>query len=88
MKLLTMKFPSFSWLIRLFAGKNAAEEFAEAFPGRCMICSYHAYGISHGYGVGPLEAHDCIEGNVPHPGVLIPAEGANDKAEGLPVVVE
>jgi hypothetical protein len=39
------------------------DEFQESFPGRCLICSYHAYGIREGY-VWPwkmVEPHDCIE---------------------------
>ena len=43
--------------------KEAVAEFREAFPGRCMICSYHEYGIREGHvkpGT-PVGEHHCIE---------------------------
>jgi hypothetical protein len=47
-----MKFRA--WLRRLFGLEdNLCAEFMAHFPGRCPICSYHAYGITHGY-VSPL----------------------------------
>ncbi len=38
-------------------------EFQRSFPGRCIICSYHEYGVSHGHiGFGELvEAHVCSQ---------------------------
>lgn len=50
-------------LMKQAADAKFIGDFVRKFPGRCMICSYRDYGISHGYRVGPLEPHDCIEGN-------------------------
>lgn len=41
--------------------KQMVAEFQELFPGRCMICSYHRYGVENGFTVKPLEPHNCIE---------------------------
>lgn len=38
-----------------------AARFAKLFPGRCMTCSMHAYGVQHGHAWGPVEQHNCIE---------------------------
>lgn len=36
--------------------------FAEIFPGRCMICSYHYWGWTHGHEQLPFAPpHECIE---------------------------
>lgn len=43
--------------------EEAVVDFAEAFPDRCMICSYHSFGRMNGLTRGPVEPHDCIEGN-------------------------
>lgn len=44
---------------------NVLEQFERRFPGRCAICSYHRYGVTHGHvapGV-PVDAHEgCPEG--------------------------
>jgi len=48
----------------MFVGKTTEEmvnEFIEAFPGRCMICSYHEYGVREGLTSGKVADHDCIE---------------------------
>lgn len=39
------------------------EEFTQAFPDRCPVCSFHWYGISHGYEDpgAPVPAHQCKE---------------------------
>jgi len=38
------------------------KEFAEVFPGRCMICSFHRYGLQNGLTRKPEpEPHNCIE---------------------------
>jgi len=46
-------------------GKTLAMEmiqrFEDEFPGRCVICSYHKYGVTHGLTSGPVPEHDCIE---------------------------
>ena len=37
-------------------------EFMEKFPGRCPICSYHYYGLTHGLTNEALpEEHLCLE---------------------------
>lgn len=37
-------------------------EFREKFPGKCMICANHRYGLSNGYASEPNpKDHDCIE---------------------------
>lgn len=43
-----------------FSGEDITD-FQRKFPGRCMICSYHRYGISHGHTSGPCPEHECIE---------------------------
>ena len=43
--------------------KRMMDTFAKEFPGRCPICSYHWYGISHGF-LDPderVEVHQCPE---------------------------
>jgi len=39
------------------------EDFVGRFPGKCMICSYHRYGFTHGFiPLGdPVPEHHCIE---------------------------
>lgn len=39
--------------------KEIVDEFIRLFPDRCMICSYHRYGICHGHTIGPVPEHDC-----------------------------
>jgi hypothetical protein len=42
--------------------KRIAREFASIFPGRCMICSLHQYGLREGLTRDAMpEPHDCIE---------------------------
>ncbi len=39
------------------------DQFQKMFPGECMICSYHRYGLQEGHlkaGSKP-ESHICIE---------------------------
>jgi hypothetical protein len=40
-------------------------EFAQRFPGRCMICSYHQFGRAYGFVPldGSAKPHHCIEVN-------------------------
>lgn len=43
--------------------KRWTSDFRHHFPGRCMICSYHQYGLHMGF-VDPsvtVEQHHCIE---------------------------
>ena len=49
-----------SWF-RSPTAEEIVREFAEAFPGKCFICSYHRYGIEHGLTSKPLGEHDCID---------------------------
>ncbi len=54
------------FLIKKYDKKQAVEmvsEFVVKFPGRCMICSYHDFGLNNGFKVEPLQPHNCIEGN-------------------------
>lgn len=42
------------------------EEYERAFPGKCVICGFHRYGVSHGFVAAdePVGPHDgCPEGN-------------------------
>ena len=42
--------------------KGTVQEFTRRFPGRCMICSYHAYGVREGFcKPSAVEAHNCTE---------------------------
>lgn len=41
--------------------ENMVEEFQRSFPGQCMICSYHRYGLREGHVSGKVKDHDCIE---------------------------
>lgn len=45
----------------LFGAKKMVKDFEEKFPGKCMICSYHRFGVSHGYVSGEVRLHDCPE---------------------------
>ena len=39
-------------------------EFIARFPGKCIICSYHRFGYSHGMTAKPKpENHFCIDIN-------------------------
>lgn len=56
------------WLFGWFRRRREARDrayvlrFRETFPGRCMICSHHQYGYTHGYEANPKpEPHYCIE---------------------------
>ena len=44
------------------AVEKMIKEFTEQFPGKCIICSYHAYGIREGIiPYSPVEEHNCCE---------------------------
>lgn len=48
------------WMDR--TAKRMVEEYMAAFPGRCMICSYHRFGLQEGLTQAPEPPpHDCIE---------------------------
>lgn len=53
------------WLGRRFANARLLDEFAERFPDDCPICSFHRFGLTHGFRVPPsVELHEgCKEGN-------------------------
>jgi hypothetical protein len=37
-------------------------EFAQAFPGKCIVCAFHRFGLREGLTQEPTPAaHDCIE---------------------------
>ena len=41
------------------------EEYERAFPGKCVVCGFHRYGVSHGFipADEPVQEHaDCPEG--------------------------
>lgn len=52
--------------ITYFVFENTTEkmldDFTERFPNKCPICSYHRYGVSHGFekNLKPPK-HDCPE---------------------------
>ncbi len=37
------------------------EEWEKQFPGKCIICSYWAFGRREGYTKGPTPPHQCTE---------------------------
>ncbi len=37
------------------------EEWEKQFPGKCIICSYWAYGRREGHTKGPTPPHRCTE---------------------------
>ena len=52
------------WIKKLFKlvdNQSWVREFKEPFPGRCMLCSYHQYGLREGLCTGKVKDHDCIE---------------------------
>lgn len=46
--------------------ERMVEEFRRNFPGQCLICSYHRYGVMEGHVPGKVEVHDCIEQGYNH----------------------
>ena len=76
----TTKRGAFRRLLDRFVGlrgessaSSMASEFAAAFPGRCMICSYHQYGLREGLTSDPMpKPHDCIEKR-PNGSIELPA---------------
>ena len=53
------------WLARILKryDEEMVDEFIDTFPGRCMICSHHRYGVTHGHCSPsyPIRRHYCIE---------------------------
>ena len=44
------------------------EDFQRDFPGKCMICSYHRYGLREGFTSEPEpKPHECCEKQETHP---------------------
>lgn len=43
---------------------NPAEDFARDFPGKCLICSLHQFGLRNVWidPNDPVPEHDCCEG--------------------------
>ena len=49
-----------AWLDRTH--RRMAADYAERFPGKCFICSYHRFGLREGHTSEPRPPeHDCIE---------------------------
>lgn len=48
---------------KLLGTDKIVEEFERDFPGKCLICSSHWYGITHGHchPREPVSTHYCIE---------------------------
>ena len=65
--LLLMRFSR--WLVDKWHTRSTLrliEEYEQAFPGKCVICGFHRYGVSHGFVPAgePVQPHDgCPEGN-------------------------
>ena len=41
--------------------KKMVKEFIEIFPNKCLICSYHRFGIDYGLTKGSVKDHKCID---------------------------
>lgn len=41
--------------------KRLIEGFEQRFPGECVICSFHAYGVREGFCGGPVHRHTCAK---------------------------
>ena len=42
--------------------ERTVARFVKLFPGKCMICSLHRYGVDHGMTRDPEpRAHECID---------------------------
>lgn len=60
-------------MIRWFlqhSGRKMINEFAKKFPGRCVICAYHRYGVLHGFIAArttPPAHHGCPESTPERP---------------------
>ena len=54
-----------TWKESIASTRAFIADFRKAFPHRCMICSYHYYGQSHGHVPESevVEAHICIDRN-------------------------
>lgn len=51
----------FGYLLKR-AARQTLVEFARDFPGKCPICSYHAFGVQGGYTPAvAVKPHACIE---------------------------
>lgn len=40
--------------------ERMVEEFQRTFPGQCLICSYHRYGVMEGHVSGEGKDHNCV----------------------------
>lgn len=58
---------AFAGMVRRIVGlrpsaERMCREFASAFPGKCIVCAYHRFGLREGLTREPSPApHDCIE---------------------------
>ena len=61
------RFAAFTGTVRRIVGlrpsaERMCREFAIAFPGKCIVCAYHRFGLREGLTREPIPApHDCIE---------------------------
>lgn len=44
-----------------FSTDKFLTDFEKSFPSKCPICSFHRYGLSHGYDMKPVKKHKCID---------------------------
>lgn len=51
----------FYWIRRQRRIEKMLADFCEQFPGKCPVCSFHRYGVSHGYQPPKPDAHYCPE---------------------------
>lgn len=56
------------WVLKLHRlsktdARRDAEVFINMFPGRCLPCAYHRYGVSNGFvePTEPVPVHRCAE---------------------------
>ncbi len=56
-----------TWRLMMREAQLDLAEFARRFPGRCMVCSYHRFGLHHGIVAPgtPVDPHHCVEGRSP-----------------------
>lgn len=50
------------YLVLRHEARDTIRAFQMAFPGRCPVCSFHAYGVREGLtDPSPVAPHDCPE---------------------------
>ncbi len=48
-------------LLKPSTPEEIVREFMEVFPGKCLICSYHRFGVENGLTSEVVQLHDCID---------------------------